>query len=135
MVSLLRHYWQPIAAQAELQQDPVKPVRLLGESLVLFRDRSGHLGLVGESCMHRGTSLAYGIPESAGLRCAYHGWLYAPDGRCIEQPAEPSDRQFADRIQATAYPVRELGGLVFAYLGPDPAPAVPRYNVLAWSHA
>lgn len=134
MGDLLRRYWQPIAAVAELQADPVKPVRLLGEALVLFRDRSGGLGLIAETCMHRGTSLAYGIPEAHGLRCAYHGWLYDAAGQCREQPAEGRD-DFSARIRTTAYPVRELGGLIFAYLGPDPAPALPRFNVLAWPDA
>lgn len=135
MGDLLRRYWQPIAAVGELQQDPVKSVHLLGESLVLFRDRSGRLGLVVESCMHRGTSLAYGIPEEKGIRCAYHGWLYDAAGQCIEQPAEPARSTFHDRIRTVAYPVRELGGLIFAYLGPEPAPSLPRFNVLAWPNA
>lgn len=135
MGELLRRYWHPIAAVGELAEDPVKPVRLLGESLVLFRDRSGRLGLLGESCMHRGTSLAYGIPEPRGIRCAYHGWLYDLDGRCLEQPAEPAKSQLGGRIKTLAYPVQEVGGLVFAYLGPQPTPALPRYNVLAWTNA
>jgi 5,5'-dehydrodivanillate O-demethylase oxygenase subunit len=132
---LMRRYWQPVAAVGELQQDPVKSVRLLGESLVLFRDRSARLGLIAEACMHRGTSLAYGIPEERGIRCAYHGWLYDTAGQCLEQPAEPAKTAFHQKIQTVSYPVRELGGLIFAYLGPEPAPTLPRYNVLAWPNS
>ncbi|HEY3116843.1 MAG TPA: Rieske 2Fe-2S domain-containing protein, partial [Chloroflexota bacterium] len=122
-------------AQTQLEKEPVKAVTLLGESLVLYRDLGGQLGLLAEPCMHRRASLAYGIPEARGLRCPYHGWLYAEDGQCLEQPAEPALRSFADRIRTTAYPVQELGGLIFAYLGELPAPTLPRYNVLAWDHA
>lgn len=135
MGGLLRRYWHPVAAAGELDRDPVKPVTLLGESLVLFRDRSRRLGLLAEACMHRGTSLLYGIPEERGLRCAYHGWLYDVAGQCLEQPAEPHAVSFGDRVKTLAYPVQELGGLVFAYLGPQPVPSLPRYNVLAWSNA
>ena len=132
---LMRRYWHPIAASAQLEKEPVKAVRLLGEDLVLFRDGSSNLGLVAESCAHRRTSLAYGIPEKHGLRCAYHGWMYDTTGQCIEQPNEPESSTFASRIRIPAYRVEELGGLIFAYLGPEPAPLVPHYNVLVWNHA
>jgi 5,5'-dehydrodivanillate O-demethylase len=121
-----------VAASVQLEEGAVKAVRLLGEDLVLFRDRQLRLGLLAEACPHRRASLAYGIPEQAGLRCAYHGWLYDVQGRCLEQPTEPPASTYRTRIQATAYPVRELAGLLFAYLGPEPIPLLPRYNVLTW---
>jgi 5,5'-dehydrodivanillate O-demethylase len=135
MGALMRRYWHPVAAAAELEQGPVKAVKLLGESLVLYRDKRGQLGLLGEACAHRRVSLVYGIPEKNGLRCAYHGWLYDFQGRCLEQPAEALDSTFKDRVAITAYPVEELSGLIFAYLGPEPRPLLPRYNVLAWKDA
>ena len=134
MGELFRRYWQPVAAVAQLDSQPVMPVKLLGEALVLYRDGSGRLGLLAESCPHRRTSLAYGIPEDNGLRCPYHGWLYDIEGRCIDQPSEPAGSTFAEHITTTAYPVRALGGLIFAYLGPEPAPELPHYNVLVWNH-
>src|SRR4029453_10567321 len=70
--------------------------------------------------------------EAEGLRCGYHGWLFDREGRCLEQPAEPEESTFKDRITITAYPAEELGGLVWAYLGPAPAPKVPRYDVFVW---
>src|SRR5579884_2656950 len=132
---LLRRYWWPIAGTAELDEEPVKPVRLLGEDLVLYRDRGGTMGLLGAACPHRKVSLAYGIPEAEGLRCCYHGWLFDECGRCLEQPAEPPESSFKDKVQHVAYPVQQLGGLVWAYLGPQPAPLVPRYDVFAWQDA
>ena len=88
MGNLLRRYWHPFAALAELDERPTRPVRLLGEDLVLFRDRSGDLGLIGRVCAHRRVDLSYGIPEEHGLRCMYHGWMFDATGQCIEQPFE-----------------------------------------------
>jgi 5,5'-dehydrodivanillate O-demethylase oxygenase subunit len=128
---LLRRYWHPIYPAVQLQDNPVAKVRILSEDLVLFRDRSGQLGLVEERCPHRRTSLSAGIPEFEGLRCAYHGWLFSPEGTCLEQPLEPPTTQFKDRVGITAYPVQELGGLIWAYLGPEPAPLLPRWDLFA----
>jgi 5,5'-dehydrodivanillate O-demethylase len=126
----LRRYWQPIATLADLEPEPVVSVKVLGEQLALFRTDEGRLGLVAERCAHRGASLAYGIPEEDGLRCCYHGWKYDFQGHCIEQPAEPSDSTYKDRICIDAYPVQELGGLIWAYFGPAPVPLLPRYDLL-----
>ncbi len=129
---LLRYYWHPIAPAVDLDENPVKKVRLLGENLVLYRDRSGKLGLVEHRCPHRRVSMEYAIPEETGLRCAYHGWRFDETGRCLEQPGEPWNSTFKDRVRIKAYPVEELGGLVFAYLGPQPAPLLPRLDLLVW---
>jgi 5,5'-dehydrodivanillate O-demethylase len=126
----MRRYWHVVATAGELAHNPTKAVRVLGESLVLYRDRSGHLGLIGEACAHRRVNLLYGIPEQHGLRCPYHGWLYNEKGQCLEQPAEAPDSTFKERIKIPAYPVQELGGLIWAYLGPEPAPLLPRWDLL-----
>ena len=128
MGELMRRYWQPIAAFSELCMNPTKSIKLLGEALVLYKDRQGRLGLIEEACAHRRVNMLYGIPENEGLRCPYHGWLYDRTGQCLEMPAESPDSTFKDRVKIKAYPVQELGGLVFAYLGPDPVPLVPRWE-------
>ena len=127
---LLRRYWWPIATSGELDTEPVLAIRLLGENLALYRTDAGELGLVSQRCPHRGASLAYGIPEEDGLRCAYHGWKFDRLGACLEQPAEPEDSTFKQRVRIPAYPVEELGGLVWAYLGPAPVPLLPRWDLL-----
>src|SRR2546422_588310 len=99
MGELLRRYWHPIGAGAELDDSPVKPVKLLGESLVLYRDRQGPFGLVGDTCPHRRTSMLYGIPENEGVRCPYHGWMFNGTGQCIEMPAEGPARTFPSRVE------------------------------------
>jgi len=126
---MLRRYWHPIALSRELQSRPVKR-RLLGEDLVVFRDDRGRAGLLTLRCSHRGTSLEFGHIEDGGLRCCYHGWLYDVEGKVLEQPGEPPDSSYKGRVRQPAYKVQELAGIVFAYLGPDPAPLFPRYDVL-----
>lgn len=128
---MLRRYWWPVGLSEDVRPGGApRRVRLLGEDLVLFQNGEGQLGLVALHCSHRGTSLEYGRVEAAGIRCAYHGWLYDASGRCLEQPAEPADSTYKERIQHPAYRVAALGGLVFAYLGPEPAPLLPRYDLL-----
>lgn len=133
MGELLRRYWWPIAIESQLGVLP-RRCRLLGEDLVLFRDGLGQLGLLEERCPHRRASLVYGSVEDAGLRCGYHGWLYDRSGQCLEQPAEPAGTSFHNRIKAEAFKVQALGGLIFAYLGPDPAPLLPRFDVFVWEN-
>src|SRR6478752_10725787 len=88
MGELLRRYWHPIALVTDAGTTP-KPVRVLGEDLILFRDGAGRAGLVEARCCHRGTTLYYGRVEERGIRCCYHGWLFDTQGRCLEQPCEP----------------------------------------------
>lgn len=127
--NLLRRYWWPISTHAELVKEPVRAVRLLGENLALYRSPNGELGLNAERCPHRGASMAYGIPEDDGLRCPYHGWKFDREGTCLEQPAEPADSTFKHRVRIPAYPVQEMGGLIWAYLGPAPVPLLPRFDL------
>ena len=126
---MLRRYWHPIGFTKELKDRP-KRKRLLGEDLVLFQDEQGRLGLLGLRCPHRGTSLELGYLEEGGLRCCYHGWLFDVTGACLEQPCEPPEHNFKDKVRHLAYEVQELAGVIFAYMGPKPAPLLPRYDVL-----
>ena len=103
MGELMRRYWQPIAAVAQLDERPTLPVRLLGEDLVLYRDTRGRYGLLDRHCAHRRADLSYGSVEAGGLRCHYHGWLYDVDGRVVETPGEPEDCGVKSRVQHLAY--------------------------------
>jgi phenylpropionate dioxygenase-like ring-hydroxylating dioxygenase large terminal subunit len=126
---LMRRYWQPVCLSEDLKDLP-KPVRILGEDLVAFRDGEGKAGLLFFRCSHRGTSLEYGRVEARGLRCCYHGWLYDVEGNVLEMPLEPRGNPFLKQIQHPCYPVREFGGLVFAYMGPmEKIPEFPVYDV------
>lgn len=135
MGALLRHYWMPIAAESEFAAPHVKPVRLLGEDLVLYRDGGGQIGLVDRHCPHRRADLSYGYTETCGLRCNYHGWLFDADGSCLETPFDDvaaTARKLRERVAIKAYPTAVHGGLIWAYLGPDPAPLVPDWAPFSW---
>jgi phthalate 4,5-dioxygenase oxygenase subunit len=126
---LMRSYWQPAALVDELAGNrPIKPVRLLGEDLVIFRDQQGRYGLLARACPHRGTDLAYGRLEDGGLRCAFHGWLFDVQGACLETPAEPLGSVMCKNIRQSAYPVVEKSGILFAYLGSGEPPCFPRFD-------
>jgi len=135
---LMRRYWQPVALldefdsrfAANMADRPVKAVRLLGEELVLFRDGDGAFGLLARNCPHRGADLSFGRLEADGLRCPFHGWKFAADGRCLETPAEPVGSQLCTRVRATSYPTQVRSGVVFAWLGPEhtPPPALPPFD-------
>lgn len=126
---LLRRYWHPVARSIDATERPAQ-VRLLGEDLILYRDGSGTPGLLTPRCCHRGTTLYFGRVEDHGIRCPYHGWLFAEDGRCLDQPCEPDRGRNRESYRQPWYPVVEYHGLIFAYLGPpDRQPVFPRYAI------
>ncbi len=134
MGALMRRYWWPVGFTQDVQKIPV-PVRLLGEDLILFRDGAGKTALLDRACPHRLASLEHGRVEEAGIRCCYHGWLFDTTGQCLEMPAEPADSKLHLEVKVKSYRTQEMGGLVFAYLGPDPAPLLPAYDLLVWEDA
>ncbi|WP_315728859.1 MULTISPECIES: aromatic ring-hydroxylating dioxygenase subunit alpha [unclassified Bradyrhizobium] len=126
---LMRQYWQPAALVDELSGErPVRPVRLLGENLVLFRDPQGRYGLIDRQCAHRGADLAFGRLEGGGLRCSFHGWLFDVSGQCLETPAEPAGSNLCANIRQRSYPVVEKSGILWAYLGEGTPPAFPELD-------
>jgi len=139
MGELLRRYWHPVCAVDELDRSifRTKELKVLGEELVLYRDRSGTLGLLDRFCAHRRASLAYGVVEAEGIRCQYHGWKFDETGRVLEQPFEDRlhpEATFRAKCSISAYPVQERAGLIFAYMGPGPAPLLPNWGPLVWEN-
>ncbi|HEY6199688.1 MAG TPA: Rieske 2Fe-2S domain-containing protein [Candidatus Binatia bacterium] len=129
---LLRRYWLPISVAEDLTDEkPTKFVRVLGENLVLFKDKGGRVGLLDDRCSHRGASLCYGRVEERGISCAYHGWLYDVKGNCLETPPEPAESKFPATVKHKAYPVQKFIGMYWTYMGPQPAPLIPQYD--AWA--
>ena len=130
MGELLRRYWHPIGLSGDAGDTP-RQVRVLGEDLILFRDRTGRPGLVHPRCAHRGSSLYYGRVEERGIRCCYHGWLFDVQGHCVEQPCEPDGGRARHKVRQPWYPVDERYGMVWAYLGPpERKPVLPHYEAL-----
>jgi 5,5'-dehydrodivanillate O-demethylase len=135
MGELLRRYWFPVAASSELAAGQPRAVRLLGEDLVLFRRPDRQLGLVQQNCSHRGSSLQCGVVDDEGIACPYHGWKFDHHGQCLRMPAEPHNPKLLERARIRAYRTEELGGLIFAYLGPAPVPLLPRYDLYVQDNA
>ncbi len=128
--AFMRRYWHPIWVSEKLGTRPQK-VRLLGEDLIIFRDGKGRPGLLYPRCAHRGTTLYYGKVDEHGIRCCYHGWQFDVQGRCLDQPCEPQGGLHKEHVRQPWYPVQELYGLVFAYLGPpQKMPVLPRWDIL-----
>ena len=129
MGKVLRHYWYPVAMVRELEEFPVKQIRLLGENWAVFRTERGDYGIVDERCPHRGASLVYGIVDDDGLRCGYHGWKFDTDGTCVDILAEPdSSPKFREGCSVRSGKAQELGGMVWVWVGEGDAPELPRYE-------
>lgn len=131
MGEVFRRFWMPFLISSDLPEADGDPahVELLGDHYVAFRDSNGNVGLLDEYCCHRGASLTVGRVEHCGIRCIYHGWLFAADGTVLETPNVP-DEGFKSRFKARAYPVREAGGFLWAYLGSTEEP--PRFPDFPW---
>ena len=135
MGNVLRRYWHPIAGASEFDTKPKRPIRLFGEDLLLFKARNGSFGLIARRCAHRNSDLMFGIVEENGIRCSYHGWQYDGTGQCIHQPFEETLDPSAALRKATrirAYPLQVKAGLIWAYLGPEPAPLLPDWEAFSW---
>jgi 5,5'-dehydrodivanillate O-demethylase len=132
MGEYLRRYWHPVAGASEFDDKAVRPIRLFGEDLVLFRSLSGQYGLIQRRCPHRNADLAFGFVEQDGLRCAYHGWEFGSNGQCLHQPFEEivdADARLRRKTTVKAYEVREKAGMLWAYMGPAPAPELPDWEL------
>jgi phthalate 4,5-dioxygenase oxygenase subunit len=128
---LMRQYWVPALLSTEVPVPDSPPVRLrvLGEDLIGFRTTSGKVGIIQNSCPHRGASLFFGRNEDYGLRCVYHGWKFDETGACVDMPSEPAESNFKTKVKATAYPTRERNGVVWTYMGPrETPPSLPQYD-------
>lgn len=137
MGDYLRRYWHPVAGVSEFDDKPSRPIRLFGEDLVLFRTLSGGFGLVQRRCPHRNADLAFGVVEECGLRCTYHGWEFDVKGQCTHQPYEEivdESARLRRKTRITAYEVREKAGMIWAYMGPLPAPELPDWELFSYPH-
>ena len=133
MGATMRRSWMPALLAGELPEPDCPPVRvrLLGEDLVAFRDTQGRIGLLEEYCPHRRVSLFFGRNEECGLRCVYHGWKFDVDGSCVDMMNEPEELHFKNKVHATSYPTVEVGGIIWAYMGPpELQPPPPKF---AWT--
>lgn len=137
MGNYLRRYWHPVAGESEFEDKSIRPIRLFGEDLVLYKDLSGNFGLIQRHCPHRSADLSFGYVEKCGIRCAYHGWEFDRSGQCTHQPFEEiidEDAKLRNKTKATAYEVRAKAGMLWAYMGPAPAPELPDWEIFNYKN-
>src|SRR6476660_9737362 len=127
MGDLFRQYWLPAIRSDELPSPDCPPLRvmLLGEPLIGFRTTSGAVGLMQNSCPHRGASMFFGRNEEEGLRCVYHGWKFDVTGNCVDMPSEPAESNFKNKVRTVAYTARERGGVIWVYMGTKKGDDIP----------
>jgi len=136
MGQLMRRHWTPVCLIEEVSEPDGTPVKakVFGEDLVVFRDTNGRVGVMDEYCPHRRVSLVFGRNENCGLRCLYHGWKMDVDGNIVErvsEPAIPIANLNAAPPKHLAYPTKEWGGFVWAYMGPPDTQ--PAFEAPAWA--
>jgi phenylpropionate dioxygenase-like ring-hydroxylating dioxygenase large terminal subunit len=120
MGELFRRFWTPVLLSSELPErdGPPKRVRVMGEDLIAFRDTGGRVGLVEPTCPHRGANLFWGRNEQHGIRCAFHGWKFDVDGKCLDTPCVPAGANMKNTVRLKSYPTEERGDMIWAYMGP-----------------
>lgn len=133
MGQLMRRHWTPVCLVEEVSEPDGAPVRarVFGEDLVVFRDTDGRVGVLDEYCPHRHASLVFGRNEGCGLRCLYHGWKMDVEGNVVEMVSEPASSTMAQHVKHTAYPTKEWGGMIWAYMGPQEA--IPEFTPPRWA--
>ena len=132
MGELLRRFWLPVLLSEELPEPDGTPkkITVMGEALLAFRDTRGRVGIIDQHCPHRGANLWLGRNEECGIRCVYHGWKFDVEGRCVDMPTSYPDLNAKDKMRIKAYPAREQGGMIWAYMGPpERMPELPALEV------
>lgn len=128
MGTMLREYWWPVLRSERLVPgEAPAPVRLMGEDFVAFRTADGRVGVLDESCPHRGVSLRLARNEDCGLRCILHGWKIGVDGNVLETPNEKVQGNRLKGLKLRHLPVREAGGMVWVWAGTGTPPPFPSY--------
>lgn len=116
--------WHPVALAAAVPEGAVVQSALLGRELALWRSRDGRMHAWEDRCPHRGTRFSAGRVRDDQLECAYHGWRFAPDGRCTHVPALPDLKPSAS-VGARSFLAAERYGLIWACLGTPSADVLP----------
>ncbi len=129
-----RACWHPVAFASEVTDRPV-PADLLGEPLVIWRGAGGAPRAMSDLCVHRGTALSLGRVQGDELVCAYHGWRYGADGRCVAIPQKEDPAAVPARARVRAFRVQERYGLVWVALEEPrwPLPEVPELEDGEWA--
>ncbi len=126
MGEVLYHHWHPVAMSAAVREKGLLAARVLGEEVVAVAVGEG-LEVWQDLCVHRGARLSLGRVQNGEVICPYHGWAYAPGGRCVRFPAHAGQTPPA-KAQARVYPSREAYGMLWVALAEPQAPLPPFYE-------
>jgi phenylpropionate dioxygenase-like ring-hydroxylating dioxygenase large terminal subunit len=124
----LREAWYYAVPSRKLRRGATSAKTMLGEPVLLGRDRDGAVFALRDLCPHRGMPLSAGRFDGCEVECGYHGWRFSREGRCTAIPSLVDGQRFDPaHIAVPTYPVREMQGNVWVYFGTDPqaAPAIP----------
>lgn len=132
----LKKAWYVAAWSAEVTPTPVAR-RICDEPVVLYRDHSGRIAALQDSCCHRGAALSVGRVVERGLQCGYHGLIFGADGICVHIPGQD---QIPSTAKVRSYPIVEQDDLAWIWMGPpeeaDPGKIVryPFHGDLKWPY-
>lgn len=123
-----RDQWYVAGLATDVTDTPVGRT-FLNEKVVMFRTGDGRIAALEDRCCHRTLPLSCGTVEAAGLRCGYHGLLYAPSGQCIEVPGQ---ERVPTKARVRAYHVVEKNHLLWIWMPADeggaPTCEAPEYR-------
>ncbi len=120
----LRGLWYPVAKSVEVKSSQPYGTSLLGEKIVLWRNGSGEVSCIEDSCPHRGAPLSYGKIHEGEVACRYHGVVVNGAGVVVSVPAMPKCA-LEGRKAVTAYEVQEANDAVFVYVPSVDQPKAP----------
>ncbi|RJF95913.1 aromatic ring-hydroxylating dioxygenase subunit alpha [Noviherbaspirillum saxi] len=121
--------WYVAAFSGELTDKPIAR-KLLNQPVVLLRTGGGQVAALEDRCCHRSLPLSCGTVESGGVRCGYHGLLYAPNGSCIEIPGQ---ERIPAKAKVTSYVVTEKNHIVWIWFGSEEGSA-PTHDAPDYPH-
>lgn len=113
---MLINLWYVAEWSDKVTTDPVR-VKMLGQQFVLFRDQTGTVRCLADTCLHRGGSLSKGWVTDGNVTCPYHGWQYDGTGKCVAIPSEGESCKIPDKARVDSYPTEERYGMVWVFLG------------------
>lgn len=127
--------WHPVAYAHTIEAGRPYPVKLLGESLVVWRGADGAPRAFRDLCIHRGTALSLGWVSDDTLVCPYHGWRYDAAGACVLIPQNRNKTEnIPTKARTDAYRCQERYGLIWVALEEPryPLPEIPEFEEGAW---
>ncbi len=115
--------WYPVCLASDIAGGVIAGRDLLGTRLVVWRDREGKPVIQNAYCPHLGADLSGGQVVDGRLRCPYHHWSFAPEGKCVHIA---SGDKVPDAARVFTYPSAEVWGLIWAFNGEQPDYDLPR---------